>query len=72
MDEPNEAYFGDKFNYIDKFIKENNISLSNSDDKHVFESKIDNYFKLPWSTFNYKRSFSPLNPNDVFLQEGYL
>ena len=70
--EPNEAYFGDKFNYLDKFIKENNISLSNSDDKHVFESKIDNYFKLPWSTFNYKRSFSPLNPNDVFLQKKYL
>ena len=72
FDEPNKVYFGDKFNYIDKFIKKNNISLSNSDDKHVFDSKIPNYFKLPWSTFNYKRSFSSLNPNDVFSQKEYL
>ena len=72
FNEPNEAYFDDKFNYIDKFIKKNNISLSNSDDKHVFDSKIDNYFKLLWSTFNFKRSFSPLYSDDVFSQEGFL
>ena len=60
------------FSHLDKFINENNISLSRFNDKYTFDNKIDKYFKLPWSTFNYRKSFSPLNPTDLFSQKEFL
>ena len=68
---PDEAYFGDKFNYLDKFVFKDNISLNNYNDKYTFDNKINKNFKFPWSTFN-KRSFYSSNPNDLFSHREFL